>query len=101
MVDRLESYFCRQKVIEKNSLISFLANSNEIRSNTSVCLKVNLVPEKIKEMVKILDKEGAAFDCGSYKDAPAGLRFWCGPTVEKSDIEKVLPWLEWAYEQVK
>jgi len=90
-----------EKFVEKNSWIDFLAKSKNIRSNTSVCLKVNLAPEKIKEMVKILDKEGAAFDCGSYKDAPAGLRFWCGPTVEKSDIEKVLPWLEWAYEQVK
>jgi phosphoserine aminotransferase len=87
--------------VEKHPWISFLANTKEIRSNTSVCLKVDLSPEKIKELVKLLDKEGVAFDCGSYKDAPSGLRFWCGPTVEKNDIEKMLPWLEWAYEHVK
>lgn len=93
------------KVIEdfvaKHNWIQFLAETKEIRSNTSVCLRVSLPEEKIKEIVKILAKEGVAYDCASYREAPPGLRFWCGATAEKSDLEIVMQWLEWAYEQVK
>lgn len=80
--------------------IHFLADKSEYRSNTSVCFTVDITPEQGKKLVKLLEAEKAALDCGAYKDAPPGLRFWCGATVEKSDIEKLLPWLEWAYEEV-
>ena len=81
--------------------IHFLADRPEIRSNTSVCFTVDLTPDQVKKMVQLLAAEKAAFDCGAYKDAPPGLRFWCGATVERTDIEKLLPWLEWAYEEAK
>lgn len=90
-----------EKFVDGHPWIHFLAATKEIRSNTSVCLTVDLAPDQVKKMVKLLDAEGAARDCGSYKDAPAGLRFWCGATVQKSDVEKLLPWLEWAYEEAK
>jgi phosphoserine aminotransferase len=81
--------------------IRFLAAEARYRSNTSVCLSLDASPEQVKKLVKLLDAERVAYDCGAYKDAPPGLRFWCGATVEQSDIEKLLPWLEWAYEEVR
>ena len=81
--------------------IRFLATDPAIRSSTSVCLSLDLTPDQVKKLVKLLETEGAALDCGSYKDAPAGLRFWCGATVQPEDITLMLPWLQWAYEQVK
>ncbi|WP_292313028.1 phosphoserine transaminase [Marivivens sp.] len=83
--------------------IANLAVSDDIRSNTSVCLK--FTDDRIqdgaafaKAVAKRLEKEGVALDVGAYRDAPAGLRIWCGATVETSDIEAMLPWLEWAFE---
>ncbi len=90
-----------ENFVENHEWISFLAAEPEIRSNTSVCLTVNLEPQKIKELVKLLAVEKAAFDIGSYRDAPPGLRFWCGATVEEEDLKLALQWLEWAYKEVK
>jgi phosphoserine aminotransferase len=87
--------------VEKNDWIDFLAETKDIRSNTSVCLNVDLPEEKLKAMVSLLVEEGVAYDCASYRDAPPGLRFWCGATVETSDLEIVVQWLEWAYNEVK
>ena len=92
------------KVIEDfvaaNDWISFLAKSPATRSNTSVCLTLAASEEQVKKMVKLLDAEGVAFDLGAYKDAPAGLRIWCGATVESADLQALMPWLTWAYQQV-
>jgi len=90
-----------ERFVSTHPWIHFLADKKEYRSNTSVCFTVDLTPDQVKAMVKLLASEKAAFDCGAYKDAPPGLRFWCGATVELSDIEKLFPWLEWAYEEVK
>jgi len=87
--------------VAKHDWITFLAEDKEIRSNTSVCFKLDLPEEKLKELVKILADEKVAYDCSSYRDAPLGLRFWSGATVEASDLEIVTEWLEWAYNEVK
>ena len=83
--------------------IGNLANDPATRSNTSVCLKftdprITDGAAFAKSVAKRLEAEGAALDIGAYRDAPAGLRIWCGATVETSDIEAMLPWLEWAFE---
>ncbi|MGA1180409.1 MAG: phosphoserine transaminase [Marivivens sp.] len=83
--------------------IDNLAEDKAMRSNTSVCLKFT-DPRIIdgaafaKAVAKRLEAEKIALDIGAYRDAPAGLRVWCGATVETSDIEAMLPWLEWAYQ---
>ena len=92
------------KVIEDfvaaNDWIDFLAQSKTTRSNTSVCLSVKASEEQVKKMAKLLEAESVAYDIGAYKDAPAGLRIWCGATVEQSDLQALMPWLNWAYGEV-
>lgn len=86
--------------VAENDWIGFLAEDPATLSNTSVCLTVDAAPEQIKEMVSLLDTEGVAYDIGAYRDAPPGLRIWCGATVEADDLRKLCPWLTWAYETV-
>jgi phosphoserine aminotransferase len=97
--------------VARTSWIDFLASDPSIRSNTSVCLKVvdpevvKLPPEAQAKFVKalsaMLEKEGVAYDIDAYRDAPSGLRIWCGATVEASDVEALTLWLDWAYGQAK
>ena len=90
-----------EKFVAQNSWIKFLAQDPAIRSSTSVCLVLDLDKNKVKTFVSILEAEGVAFDIGSYRDAPDGLRIWCGATVEREDLEALLPWLKWAYESLQ
>ncbi|HEY1706998.1 MAG TPA: phosphoserine transaminase [Rhizomicrobium sp.] len=89
----------------------FLAREQGTRSNTSVCLKIvdpwfatlsdDAKADAAKKVVSLLEKEGVALDLGAYRSAPPGLRIWCGATVEKSDLEALMPWLDWAWAKVK
>ena len=95
----------------KKPFLGFLAKDPATRSNTSVCLTfidpaiIALAPEAqaafAKDVAALLEKEGVGLDLGSYRDAPPGLRIWCGATVEASDVAALMPWIEWAYETVK
>ncbi len=80
--------------------VHFLAREPAQRSNTSVCLTLNLSEAQVKSLVKLLETEGVAYDIGAYRDAPAGLRIWCGATIESEDLQRLLPWLEWAIAEV-
>jgi phosphoserine aminotransferase len=89
--------------VAKNDWIAFLAESVDFRSCTSICVTLPKAgcPEKqtevAKKMASLLEAEGVAVDIGAYRDAPPGLRIWGGATVETSDLEKLMPWLSWAY----
>jgi phosphoserine aminotransferase len=90
--------------VQRADWIEHLTHDPAIRSNTSVCLQFadRSNPEantaRQKAMVKLLESEDAAYDIGAYRDAPPGLRIWCGATVETADIEALGPWLDWAWE---
>jgi phosphoserine aminotransferase len=97
--------------VARTPWIAFLCEDPALRSNTSVCLKVvdpavlKLPAEAqakfVKSLSAMLDKEGVAYDIDAYRDAPTGLRIWCGATVEASDLAALTAWLDWAYAQAK
>jgi phosphoserine aminotransferase len=87
--------------VADNEWINFLAVDPATVSNTSVCLTLDASADQVKAMIKLLDQEAVAYDIGAYRDAPSGLRIWCGATVEQSDLETLMPWLQWAYASVK
>ncbi len=93
--------------VAETTWVDFLAEEPATRSNTSVCLKVvdpavtrldaHGQAEFAKRLTSLLEKEGVALDIGAYRDAPPGLRIWCGATVDSSDLEALTPWLDWAF----
>jgi len=97
--------------VAKTAWIDHLAKKPETRSNTSVCLvvadpavtKLTLDEQAAfaKSIASMLEKEGVAYDIAYYRDAPPGLRIWCGATIETRDVEALTPWLDWAFEQAK
>jgi phosphoserine aminotransferase len=97
--------------IGKGSAYGFLAETDSIRSNTSVCIKVTdpwfaglneeAQADAAKKIASALEKEGVALDVAGYRAAPPGLRIWCGATVDEADIKALTPWLDWAFAQVK
>lgn len=90
------------KLVSERSWLSHLCADQATRSKTSVCLSVEGADEAfIKAFAAALEKEGAAYDIAGYRDAPPGLRIWCGATVNAEDIVALGPWLDWAYASVK
>ncbi|MBL8771672.1 MAG: phosphoserine transaminase [Phenylobacterium sp.] len=96
--------------VAKTPWVEFLPEDPATRSNTSVCLKVvdpriaglsdDAQADFAKKLASLLEKEGVALDIGGYRDAPPGLRIWCGATVETSDVDALTPWLDWAFASV-
>jgi len=97
--------------VKRTDWVDFLAEAPSVRSNTSVCLQI-VEPEVVnmeaagrdavaRDIAALLAEEGVAYDIGSHRDAPAGLRIWTGATVEKADLEALTPWLDWAFATVK
>ena len=97
--------------VAKTPWVDFLARDPACRSNTSVCLKVvdpavSKLPADaqaafVKSLAAVLEKEGVAYDIDAYRDAPPGLRIWCGATVERADVEALTLWLDWAFAETK
>ena len=112
LVDRSQANLAAIKTwVEKSDWIEFLATDPATISSTSICLGIvddwfsvqeeDVQRTLIKSMVSKLESEGVALDIGGYRDAPPGLRIWGGGTIEVSDIEALLPWLDWAYAEMK
>ena len=90
------------KIVAEREWLSHLAADPASRSKTSVCLSVaGADADFIKKFAGLLEAEGAAYDIAGYRDAPPGLRIWCGATVDTADIEALGPWLDWAYASLK
>jgi phosphoserine aminotransferase len=97
--------------VEKTPWVDFLARENDTRSCTSICLRFidpwftaldgDAQAATAKAIVTRLEAEGVAYDIGGYRDAPPGLRIWGGATVERSDLEALLPWIDWAFAALK
>ena len=97
--------------VARTDWVDFLAATPETRSNTSVCLKIvdpwfeglseDDQAATAKKLAALLDEAGIAYDIGAYRDAPPGLRIWAGATVEHTDLELLMPWLDWAFNEVK
>jgi phosphoserine aminotransferase len=95
----------------KSNWVDFLADDASYRSSTSVCLKItdpafakldgDARYAMVQKIANALEAEGVAFDVAGHRNAPAGLRIWCGATVEAAEIEALTPWLDWAWAQVK
>jgi phosphoserine aminotransferase len=96
-----------QAWVDRTPWVDNLVDAPAARSNTSVCLKVTDPDvarldeagqrDFVKRMTRLLEKEGVAYDIGAHRDAPPGLRVWCGPTVDTADVEALTPWLDWAF----
>jgi phosphoserine aminotransferase len=96
--------------VERSPWIDFLARDPATRSSTSICLRIvdptfealedDARREVVKELVATLETEAVAYDIGSYRDAPPGLRLWGGATVEREDLELLFPWLDWAWSEI-
>jgi len=90
------------KIVSERDWLGHLAEDPAIRSTTSVCLTVEGADaDFIKAFAALLDKQGAAYDIAGYRDAPPGLRIWCGATVDTADVEALGPWLDWAWASLK
>lgn len=100
-----------QAWVDRTPWVENLAADPAARSNTSVCLRIvdpgiaaldeAAQRDFVKKLTKLLEAEGAALDIGGYRDAPPGLRVWCGSTVDTADVEALLPWLDWAFATAK
>ena len=112
LIERSEANLAAiRRWVEASPWADFLATDPTVRSSTSICLKItdnwfsslsdDAQKKAAKELARSLDAEGVAFDIGSYRDAPPGLRIWGGATVDTEDIEALLPWLDWAWQGVR
>jgi len=100
-----------ERFVAKSDWLQFLAKQPETRSNTSVCLSIadpqiaslpaDVQAAFVKDMTGALEREAVAYDIAGYRDAPPGLRIWAGATVEASDLEALMPWLEWGFREAK